>query len=418
MERIRDHAVDEREHEIDVPTSADAETGAVDDAAWRASSTRRMRRNAWFMLCVLAVGVVTVYLLSIGGSFFNRPQVTSTSGNTSKTSGAPSSTATAPVAASGQANTVAAQTRDFPMPQQNAGLMEGFVDAQGNVWFGEMFLNKLARLNPHTGVVTEWAPPNGQYGLMEATADAQGNIWFTEQTANYIGRFDPTTQRFTTYPLAKVRGISSGPQSLEFDPSGNLWFTLVNSGQIGRLNPTTGAIQTWNIPAPANGVRSYPYSLAITRDGQIWFGDLDGGAVGQLNPANGQVQLHHLSDPHAQVFAMTSDAHGHVWFTELEQGKIGTVDTRTSKVTEYAVPTTLGSPQGLYGVAVTANGDVWFACSNDNALIRFAPTSSAFTFYQLQTPQSVPYGVALGPDGNLWFTADTAPTNYVGMLHP
>ena len=65
------------------------------------------------------------------------------------------------------------------------------VDQQGNIWFGEMATNRIARLDPHTGTVTTWTPPGGEEGIMGIAIDALGNVWFAEQNANYIGRFDP-----------------------------------------------------------------------------------------------------------------------------------------------------------------------------------------------------------------------------------
>ena len=118
--------------------------------------------------------------------------------------------------------TRAAQTRLYPFPQSNVGLMQPAVDGRGNVWVGEMNANRLARLDSHTGVVTSWEPPNGKYGIMTTTVDAQGNVWFVEQGANYIGRFDPVRQTFRIFPLGTVHGRPMGPQALQFDAAGLL----------------------------------------------------------------------------------------------------------------------------------------------------------------------------------------------------
>src|SRR6185437_15067030 len=72
-----------------------------------------------------------------------------------------------------------------------AGLMQPSVDADGNVWVGEMGTNHLTRIEASSGAVTSWTPPGGQYNIMATAVDTQGNVWFTEQAANYIGRFDP-----------------------------------------------------------------------------------------------------------------------------------------------------------------------------------------------------------------------------------
>jgi streptogramin lyase len=313
---------------------------------------------------------------------------------------------------------VKANERVYPMQQASVGLMQPAVDAQGNLWIGEMGTNRLARLDPHTGAVTTWQPPDGRYNIMATAVDAQGHIWFTEQVANYIGRFDPATQQFTTFPLEQVNGHTSSPQDLAFDARGNLWFTEITGAKIGRLNPLTGAISTWPIPPARSGVSSYPFSLAITPSGQVWFGQLDGGAVGRLDPVTGIVRQFLLADPHAQVYAMAADARGHVWFTELVQGALGLVETATGKVTEITVPETFGGNVNLYGIVSARDGSVWFACTASNAIVRYVPGAGTFTFYQLATKNAVPFGLTQDALGTLWFTGTGSVRDYVGALLP
>ncbi len=43
----------------------------------------------------------------------------------------------------------------------NAGLMQPAVDAQGNVWVGEMYANHFARFDSQSEAVTTWVAPHG-----------------------------------------------------------------------------------------------------------------------------------------------------------------------------------------------------------------------------------------------------------------
>lgn len=394
---------------------------------------RRVWRDLWFLLAVLSVGTLTALALSAGGAAMNAASettsrqiptataVASTGGNCRNPGGGEKTVATGAAASlasvSDSAGTITqATTTNYTLDAPNAGVMQPAVDAQGNVWFGEMSLNKLARLDPRTRKVTEWQPPKGEHNIMATAIDAHGNVWFTEQAANYIGCFDPATQQFTTYPLGLVNGISVGPQDLAFDPSGALWFTEVNSGELGRLDPATGTIRTYKMPVPAGVQRACPFSLAITKDGQVWYGDLCDGAVGHLDPESGKVQLYQANGGQAEIFSMAADASGRIWFTELEQSKIGVVDGNAGKLTEIPVPTTLGEPTGLYALVVARDGSVWAACAGTNALIRYQPQSGAFTFNVLSVPASVPFGLSLDRSGGIWFTAAGTPNNYVGAV--
>jgi virginiamycin B lyase len=186
---------------------------ASDMSAGQDMRQRYLRDGAFLGGVALACLLVALILTQIG-SAPPRKTVTAT-----------------PTAATGIAQT--AKVRQYPVAA-DAGLMQPSVDADGNVWVGEMGTNHLTRIDAGSGAVKSWTPPNGQYNIMATAPDQQGNIWFTEQAANYIGRFDPRTEKFTTYPLGSENGHGMGPQDLRFDTNGQLWFTLLSGGSIGR----------------------------------------------------------------------------------------------------------------------------------------------------------------------------------------
>lgn len=311
-----------------------------------------------------------------------------------------------------------AQRLLYTFSTSNVGLMQPAVDAQGNVWVGEMHANRLGFLNTQTGLVTSWTPPGGQNGIMTTTVDVQGDAWFAEQYANYIGRFDKRQQTFRIFPLGTWKGSPLGPQDLHFDGRGFLWFTAEAAGAIGRLDPRTGAIRIWSIPSPAPEIPSSPYSLTITPNGRIWFGDFGGGAIGNLDPLTGQITLYDLPNPQTQVFSMATDTTGRLWFTEVLPGKLGMFDPATDTLTELPVPALSGRPPALYELVIDHKDAIWFVDVGANTLVRYAPGKQAFTFFQLSLPSSVPFGLALDPAGKLWFTAGGSPANFVGEMAP
>lgn len=384
---------------------------AVSSTARATTRPQRWRKDGWFALGMLALGAITLYLLSQGGAAIQRPAAIQ-SANTTNIDVRTPQTATQPL----PSGVISAHTREYIFTQPNIGLMQPAVDAQGNVWFGEMSANRLARLDPQTNHITTWQPPNGRNNIMSTAIDTHGNVWFAEQAANYIGEFDPVTQRFKTYPLDINNGRIAAPQDIQFDRAGMLWFTEVNSAKIGRLDPTTGAITTWHVPSLPGAAQTFPYSLTVAGDDTIWFGEIGGGAIGRLDPTTGAIRLYPLPSPDVQVFSTAADSQGRVWFTELQQGKLGMVDSKTGSVVERPIPQTLGRAAGLYDVVVGQDGNVWFACASINAIVRYTPQRDTFAFYQLATPNSVPYGLTLDSGGALWFTADASPDNYVGTL--
>jgi virginiamycin B lyase len=368
--------------------------------------------DAWFLLFVLLLGGGTLFGLSRLDTVLAQNMVHS--GSPAPAGGTASSTP-APVP---PVSVRTAQLHLYPFPSSNAGLMQPSVDAHGNVWVGEMYANRLARLDSRTGKVTTWTPPHAQNGLMSTVVDKQGNVWFVEEDANYIGRFDPTSQTFHIFPLGTVHGRPVGPQDLQFDAQGFLWFTELTGGRIGRLDPTTRSIQSWPVPSPGAGVPATPFSLTVTQHEQVWFGTLTGGVVGHLDPTTGRITLYHLASPQAEVFSIAADASGRLWFTEIVPGKLGMIDPSSDKVIEWPVPTVAGHLAALYELVITQNGDVWFVNNGANALVRYEPGKDVYTFFQLDLPSSAPYGLTLDPSGTLWFTAAGPSTNYVGKMVP
>ena len=276
----------------------------------------RRQRDVGLLLLALMLGAVTIFALSHGG--------TQSSLQTNGGQAATTATVVASVSTTSETSTPlpveamrAVQQHLYPFPSSNVGLMQPSVDTQGNVWVGEMYANRLARLNSHTGEITTWKPPGGQYDLMTTAVDTQGKVWFVEQGANSIGRFDPLTQSFRIFPLGKASDHPLGPQNLQFDARGFLWFTAVVGGRIGQLDPATGGVRTWTVPPLNAGVSFRPFSLTVTSAGQVWFGDITGGGVGHLDPSTGHITLYHLANAQAEVFSMAHDTKGRIWFTEI-----------------------------------------------------------------------------------------------------
>jgi virginiamycin B lyase len=309
-----------------------------------------------------------------------------------------------------------AQRHLYPFSTIDVGLMQPAVDAQDNVWVGEMNTNRLGRLNTQTGVVTSWIPPGAEYGIMTTTIDAHGDVWFAEQNANYIGRFDPWQQTFRLFPLGTWHGIPLGPQDLHFDSRGLLWFTAEAAGAIGRLDPGTGAVHLWPVPSPAPRIPSSPYGLTVTPNGQVWFSDFAGGAIGTLDPATGQVILYDLPNPQAQVFSIATDTTGRIWFTEVLPGKLGMFDPTTGTLTELPVPAISKYPPALYELVIDHEENIWFVDVGSDTLVRYAPGKDSLTFFQLSLPSSAPFGLTLDPAGKLWFTAGGSTADYVGEM--
>jgi streptogramin lyase len=187
----------------------------------------------------------------------------------------------------------------------------------GNVWFtqftfGDRFSgNKLGVVTP-SGVITEKPiPTNGQtymdnvgpHGITTGTAD--GNVWFTERSLGRIARMT-LGGSVTRFPLAMSNvapgGITSGPD-------GNLWFTTIFT--IGRITPT-GTITEF-----ATTANAFPTEITRGPDGNLWFSQQ--GAIGRITPAGAITDFQVASTPEG----ITAGPDGNIWFTLPIPRKIG-----------------------------------------------------------------------------------------------
>ena len=80
-------------------------------------------------------------------------------------------------------------------------------------------------------------------------------------------------------------------------------------------------------------------------------------------------------------------------------------------VTEFPLPHPESRP---YTIVAGPDGNLWFTESWRGAIGRITPTGT-ITEFELDDPDSQPYGITLGADGNLWFTERIA--NKIGGSH-
>ncbi len=136
------------------------------------------------------------------------------------------------------------------------------------------------------------------------------------------------------------------------------------------------AITEWALPNPGR----FPNGITTAPDGSVWFGEQSLPGVAHFFPSNGTL-------------------------------------------VEYAWPASAQELQGscqfkssIWGVALW-DGMVWAADGAGNTIIGLNPTNDTFVTLTLPQTDSVPYTLAVGPDGALWFTTLTSPA-YLGRISP
>lgn len=118
----------------------------------------------------------------------------------------------------------------FPMLTPHSGPRRIKIDARGIAWVNQTNTNKLARIDPTTGKVTEWDIPGGPNLYPYPTGiDAKGRIWTQTFRDDRLHMFDPATEKFTTF-LMPDKGL--GLRDFFLDKNGVLWAGVFGRNQV------------------------------------------------------------------------------------------------------------------------------------------------------------------------------------------
>ena len=115
-------------------------------------------------------------------------------------------------------------------------------------------------------VVTEYEMPRVFMGIHDVFGDAQGNIWYTSHMTRYFGKLDPRTGVATEYTIPMTPGSMPGTHHNVIDKNGIIWMSENWARKFVRFNPKTG--QFSDVPYEGNVQGNFALS-----PGQL--GDLD-----------------------------------------------------------------------------------------------------------------------------------------------
>ena len=165
---------------------------------------------------------------------------------------------------------------EFALPHTGSSVIGGAPDRAGNAhWFITMRTNRLIRFDYATYVMEEFEipTPNAAPFVIRALDDG---LWFTMFEASAIGHFDPATRQFTEIPLPTP---DSGPIGIVEGADGDLYANLAKSDRIARIDRTTRRVIA-EYPIPTGN--SFPVEIKQGPDGAIWVPQYLSGKIARL----------------------------------------------------------------------------------------------------------------------------------------
>ncbi|MFY9578972.1 MAG: hypothetical protein WAQ33_06570 [Gaiellaceae bacterium] len=278
-----------------------------------------------------------------------------------------------------------------PPAERLASGQEIALGPDGALWFTQPFSNNIGRATVSNGAlvsVQEFPAPTGchppyRFCMDGITTGPDGKVWFTEPVKGKIGRLDPSTGLITEFAIPG----GGFPLRITAGPDGNLWFADNGTSSVGRATPL-GVITEFAIPNqdPNAGAHSgdpnYTYGVnpGITAgsDGNLWFNEEAGvcnppivcGAtfdeIGRITPS-GTVLAGYPIATSSNVQSLTAGVDGNVWFAEGNasdpQGnfapgmQIGRL-TPSGELTEFVTPTAASAP---FDITRGGDGQIWFS---------------------------------------------------------
>ncbi len=287
------------------------------------------------------------------------------------------------------------EIKEYDVPTANSRPHDPALAPDGSLWYTGQMSNTLGRLDPKTGAIKEYplkTPKSGPLGLV---ADKQGNIWFTAIFGEYVGKLDPKTGEIKEY--RPPQGTKVDPHTPVFDQSGMLWFTNEQSNEVGRLDPRTGKMDLKQSPTP----HSVPYGIVVTQKGVPFFCEFGSNKLASIDPRTMQIKEYPLPEgARPRRLALAKD--GTIYYSDYARGMLGHFDPVTGKVTEWASPG--GDKSRPYGIAITPDGMVWYSESgvSPNTLVRFDPATEKFQSTPIPSGGGVVRNMVATPDGHLY----------------
>jgi virginiamycin B lyase len=233
-------------------------------------------------------------------------------------------------------------------------------DSQGALWFsrnGEAS-SSIARRDPD-GTVSEFDLPKGE-PVAALTLGPEGDVWFVrtgygDKAEAQVGRMT-TAGAVTQFPLE----AGSDPTSIVVGPDGALWFNEGLAGKIGRIT-TGGEVRLFDLPAKVQ-----PRQIVAGPDGALWFGEnARARPYGKLSDRIGRItvdgQVSEMPIPFgAGTLRLAADPRGVIWFA-TDEGELSSISP-SGNVGARGCVGSCGDP--IEGLALAPDGALWFAAGH------------------------------------------------------
>jgi streptogramin lyase len=231
----------------------------------------------------------------------------------------------------------------------------------------------------------------------EVNPDTRGNLWISDDGANQVWQFHPATGVVTTYT-----GLANASDA-RMDPAGMVWWTNAANTDLGRISPGTSTMVTWTLPGTG-----LLWGISFDDAGRVWITDFLDGMIYRFTPGTTEACTYAVPDTGASNYILAQGAD--IWLGDWLNRRLLKLDPSADLFTIWQL-TDVASPMGM---AMEANGNLWWADEQLSILARLEPGSDRMTAYALPVGAQTEMVALSG--GKVWYTEYVKGT--VGMLDP
>ena len=284
----------------------------------------------------------------------------------------------------------------YDLPRPDTVPHDMTIDSSGTPWYPDQSRMFIGKLDPQTGVATEYPlpalPPGRVGGVADMQVDLEDNVWFTmtvPERSSHFGfptKFNPQTEEVTIVPLpsdGSSRYGDGSAQFLELTSDGKLW---MNSGvDLYRVDPETMMADRHfdATPTDSPAARHFVYQAVVDSKGTPYGTDFPASHIVRVDADTGEVNYWPTLTPNAVPRRGRMGAQDRFWFAEYFGDRIGMFDTRAEQMYEFPLPRKYTTP--YTASAPDSDGYVYAPSNMAERLMRLDPETGQVIEYQMPT---------------------------------
>jgi virginiamycin B lyase len=274
---------------------------------------------------------------------------------------------------------------EYELPQSLLALHDVQGDSKGMLWFSSHKTDVVGKIDPGTGIVTEYTiplTPKAMPGTHAVVIDKNDTVWFSENWGHNLDRLDPVTGKITQVHIEDAVPVNApGFGNFAMTRDGFVWDS--RDDHVRKIDPETGkTIQRFPLQV------SFSYDSLISADGNYWGGGglpAWGNTLERLDLRTGEWIQQNTGEHMATAKRGGFDPYGNPWFGGGD-GALVELNAKTGLIEEHVPPTAPSPLTDFYEAQPDKNGEVWAGVLHGKQMLRLNPKTESWAVYQMPEP--------------------------------